>query len=148
MSKDQNDDRRTTVTTTVIHPLEVMGEDSRERKRKIEHELGGMNDMLLQMTKKQTHHLVMQEEAMNRTIFSFIRSITSIRERMLANHVNDPSIDCELKHEIAAMERQARLFLEGLDDPRQLSSRSCGSVSIQASLETATTQASSQASSS
>jgi hypothetical protein len=97
-------------------------ENNMKRKKKIENDLCRMNELLMHMTKKQINHSAISEEVLNKNIFDFIRKITSIRERMLANIHEEMDVDMALKNEIAQMEMQASLLLETLEEKTTTSS--------------------------
>ena len=69
-------------------------------------ELREMNDLLTRMIQKPDNSTQYQSY-----IILLLREIASIRERMLENAINDPSIDGLIKQEISQLETKARTML-------------------------------------
>ena len=65
-----------------------------------------MNDLLTRMIQKPDNSTQYQSY-----IILLLREIASIRERMLENAINDPSIDGLIKQEISQLETKARTML-------------------------------------
>jgi hypothetical protein len=78
------------------------------KKNVVEEKMRVMNELLMLMVKPPSKHSRMREEEQNKTIVHFMRSMASIRERMLAADLDLYSAEEE---EIASLEVRAKAFL-------------------------------------
>jgi hypothetical protein len=88
------------------------------RKLKIERDLKEMNHLLMVMIQKPDSSVAYQKN-----IIFLLRALAAIRERMLANEAEDPSLDAAIQAEIQRLEAQARTFIDSAESSMSTAER-------------------------